>query len=239
MRIPKGNTLSYEAVAQKTGFPRAARAVGTILSRNSDPHVPCHRVITEDGFVGAYFGSHKRSWEKLAILLKESAIAIVPTDTIYGIVGSALQRKTVEKIYTLRKRNPKKPMVILIHSLSDLALFGIHTTPTQRKVLKTVWPGKVSVILRCRVRQFTYLHRGTRTLALRMPHDKILCKILSISGPLVAPSANLEGHAPAKNMREARKYFGSNVLYCKDNAKKGTPSTILELTGTKIRIVRI
>lgn len=54
--IPKGSVLSYGQVAFAAGRPGAARAVGTIMKRNSDPNVPCHRVIRADGSVGEYNG---------------------------------------------------------------------------------------------------------------------------------------------------------------------------------------
>lgn len=53
-RIPKGKTLSYGEVARRAGNPGAARAVGSILKKNFDPAVPCHRVIRSDGSLGEY-----------------------------------------------------------------------------------------------------------------------------------------------------------------------------------------
>jgi methylated-DNA-[protein]-cysteine S-methyltransferase len=52
--IPKGKTLTYKQVAVKAGNPHAARAVGTIMSKNYDPQIPCHRVVRSDGKVGNY-----------------------------------------------------------------------------------------------------------------------------------------------------------------------------------------
>ncbi len=69
--------------------------------------------------------SQKLNWEKAGLLLKEGAIGILPTDTIYGICGSALNKKTIGKIYKLRKRNSKKPMIVLICSLNSLKKFEI------------------------------------------------------------------------------------------------------------------
>ncbi len=53
-KIPKGKTLSYKQVAIKAGKPHAARAVGTLMSKNFDPKIPCHRVIRSDGKIGNY-----------------------------------------------------------------------------------------------------------------------------------------------------------------------------------------
>lgn len=53
-KIPKGKTMTYGEVAKKAGKPGAARAVGTIMSHNYNPKIPCHRVIRSDGRMGGY-----------------------------------------------------------------------------------------------------------------------------------------------------------------------------------------
>ena len=53
-KIPKGSTLTYKEVAKLAGRPNASRAVGTILSKNFNPEIPCHRVIRSDGKMGGY-----------------------------------------------------------------------------------------------------------------------------------------------------------------------------------------
>ncbi len=70
--IPKGKTLTYSEVAALAGSPGAARAVGTILSKNFNPRIPCHRVIRADGKLGNY--NRGGSENKKQILLSEGAI---------------------------------------------------------------------------------------------------------------------------------------------------------------------
>ncbi|MHB8651561.1 MAG: MGMT family protein [Minisyncoccota bacterium] len=65
--IPRGMALSYAEVARRAGNPRAYRAVGTILNKNYDPAIPCHRVVRSDGTVGGY----NRGAEKKQMLLEE------------------------------------------------------------------------------------------------------------------------------------------------------------------------
>lgn len=67
-KIPKGKTMTYAEVAQKAGSPRAVRAVGSILAKNTDTAVPCHRVVRSDGTIGKYNGLRGKSKE---ILLQE------------------------------------------------------------------------------------------------------------------------------------------------------------------------
>ena len=145
---------------------------------------------------------------KIADILLCGGVGVMPTDTIYGIVGSALNRKAVGRIYKLRLRNPKKPMIILIGSIADLKIFGMKTDARTRKILNRFWPGKVSFVLPCLSRKFGYLHRGTETLAFRFPKPYWLRRLLADVGPLVAPSVNREGDPPAKTIKEAKKYFG-------------------------------
>lgn len=69
--IPEGRVMTYKEVAEKIGRPRSYRAVGTALSKNYNPDIPCHRVVRSDGAVGGY---NRGKRNKVAILRKEGAI---------------------------------------------------------------------------------------------------------------------------------------------------------------------
>ena len=71
-KIPEGKTMTYKEVATKAGNPNAARAVGAIMRKNFDAHIPCHRVIGSDGRMRGYNRGGEDT--KLAILKKEGAI---------------------------------------------------------------------------------------------------------------------------------------------------------------------
>ncbi len=171
--------------------------------------------------------------------LNAGKIGVIPTDTIYGIVGQALNKDAVERIYAVRKRNPSKPMIILISSAKDLELFGIETDEKLKPIISQFWPGKVSVILPISndyySEKLAYLHRGTNTLAFRLPEEKKLADLLSQTGPLVAPSANIEGMPPAKTIEEAKNYFGDQVDFYLDGGKmESPPSKLIKIENGKI-----
>ena len=71
-KIPKGKVLTYKEVARRVGKPRSARAVGTVLSKNFDPQIPCHRVIRSDSKVGNYNRGGEQAKKK--ILKREGAV---------------------------------------------------------------------------------------------------------------------------------------------------------------------
>jgi len=173
-------------------------------------------------------------------ILKLGGIGVVPTDTLYGLVGSALNSEAVERIYRVRRRDLKKPMIVLISSLNDLKKFGIKLNLAQEKKLKEFWPGKVSVILECKGKKFEHLHRRKNSIAFRFPYDFELLKLLKKVGPLVAPSANRAGDEPATNFKEARAYFTDEVDFYVDGGKlKSKPSTLVELDKKgEIKVLR-
>jgi methylated-DNA-[protein]-cysteine S-methyltransferase len=71
-KIPRGNTLTYGQVAAKAGNANASRAVGTIMSKNYDPKIPCHRVVRSDGKVGNY--NRGGPARKMKLLQEEGAL---------------------------------------------------------------------------------------------------------------------------------------------------------------------
>ena len=166
---------------------------------------------------------------KLAQEIKKGAVGILPTDTLYGLVGSAFSRRAIDRIYKLKGRSVKKQLIVLISELGDLKLFGAKLDEKTRGILKKVWPGKVSVILPVR----------EKSIAFRLPAERTLRNFIGISGPLVAPSANPEGEPPAKNIPEARRYFGDKAdFYLDKGTLKSKPSTLIRFKNGKLEVVR-
>ncbi len=158
------------------------------------------------------------------------------TDTLYGILGSAFSKDAVSRIFDVKGRNEKKPLIVLISKVSDFERFGIDKFPQE---LRSLWPAKVTVILPCKAAKFKYLHRGSNSIAFRVPDNKALIRLIDKTGPLVAPSANPEGMIPAKGIKLAKKYFGDKIdLYVPGMNKVGKPSTILKWQKGKWEEVR-
>ena len=165
-------------------------------------------------------------------ITKNGGVGIIPTDTIYGLVGTALNKKTVERIYKLRHRNQKKPMIILIGDINDLRIFGI-------KLKIKAWPPKTSIIFPAPSAKFRYLHRGSRTLAFRFPRPKKIRDFLNKTGPLVTPSANIEGQPPAKTIKEAQKYFGDKIDFYVDGGRLNKkPSKLIKFNKDRLITIR-
>jgi L-threonylcarbamoyladenylate synthase len=183
--------------------------------------------------------SYKITDSKLVEIIKNGGVGVLPTDTLYGLVGSALNKKSVEKIYKLKKRNSRKKVIILIGSLSDLKLFSVSFNNEFKKIISDFWPGKVTIVLPVQTKKFAYLLKKTKTLAFRLPKKTKLVSLLKKTGPLIAPSANREGERPAKTIIEAKKYFGNEIdFYVDDGKQESLPSTIIRLRNHRLMIRR-
>ena len=177
-------------------------------------------------------------YNKAADVLNSGGVCIIPTDTLYGLVGRALDTGAVAKIHKLKNRSDNKPFIILVSSLEDLHKLNIDIDEESKNFLSSVWPGPVSVILSCIDDGLRYLHNGM-DLAIRWPKDEKLTELIKQTGPLVAPSANPEGAKPAHTIQEAEEYFGDSVdFYFDGGVLDGEPSTLISLNNGEIKILR-
>jgi L-threonylcarbamoyladenylate synthase len=178
------------------------------------------------------------NWQKAQQVLKKGGVIVAPTDTLYGILAKAEDKKAVERIYKIKGRDEGKPFIVLISSVNDLDKFGIkHSHILQN----TRMLPKVSMIFPCNSKKFNYLHRGKKSIAFRLvgPRNRNLYKLIKNVGPLVAPSVNPQGLTPAKNIWEAKKYFGDKIdVYMCGGTRNSKPSTIVSFTGKKPEILR-
>lgn len=184
----------------------------------------------------------QKDWKKAQEVLVNKGIAVVSTDTLYGIVGDAFSKQTVERIYDIKGRDKEKPFIILITNYKDLEKFNIKMK--EKGIFQEIEKyknKKVSFILPCADKKLTYLHRGKNALAFRIikPRNKNLFNLIKKVGPLVAPSANPQGKDPAKNRKEARNYFGKNIdAYVCSGTRNSKPSTIVSFIGEKAVVIR-
>ncbi len=170
-------------------------------------------------------------------LLKPGAVGVIPTDTVYGLVARAADPAAVARLYALKTRD-HKPGTIIAANIDQLVELGI-----KRRYLSAVqqfWPGAVSVIIPCGEPNLEYLHLGVMSLAIRLPADHELQKLLSQAGPLLTTSANPPGQPPATTAAEAQRYFDDKVDFYSDGGDLSDhqPSTIIRIVDDAIEIIR-
>lgn len=179
------------------------------------------------------------TYQQVIPILQNGGVAVIPTDTLYGLVGLALNREAVEKIYELKQRDHSKGLIVLIGDETALEQFDLELTPELRSKLADYWPGPVTIILKTNSDNWNYLNGGQGTIAFRLPADERLRELLRLTGPLVAPSANPEGEPPAQTITEAEAYFGEKVpAYVDGGTLLGPASKIIDLSTGEEQVVR-
>ena len=176
--------------------------------------------------------------EKLINILNEPGfIAVIPTDTVYGVVARAKDKLAVKKLYNLKHRE-NKPGTLIAANIDQLEELGFKHR--YLKAVEEFWPGPISVIIPTSDPNLEYLTLKKMSLAVRVTSDKNLLEILSKVGPLLTSSANQPGETPAKNILEARAYFGDKVDFYQDGGevKSNQPSTIIKIIDDAIEVVR-
>jgi L-threonylcarbamoyladenylate synthase len=170
-----------------------------------------------------------------AHLRKNGEIAVIPTDTVYGVVGRASDIKSVERLYELKRRE-NKPGTLVAFDIEQLVALGVERAHLE--AVEKFWPGPVSVIVPCGA-NLEYLHQGKGSLAIRIPSNEWLRTLLKETGPLITSSANQPGEPPATTVDEAKRYFGDKVTWYEDHGTiDRDPSTIIRVVEGNIEVVR-
>lgn len=150
--------------------------------------------------------------------LLDEGVVVMRTDTIYGVIARADSQKAVEKVYTVKQRAVDKPSIVLIADPNSV--------PAHNELIEFYSDAKknpTSIVVPASDEP-SWITRGGDSVAYRLVQDETLKAIINQVGPLVAPSANPEGKPPAKNIAEAKAYFGKQVNLYVDGGE--VPDTV-------------
>lgn len=169
--------------------------------------------------------------------LKSGQVGVLPTDTLFGVVCVASNKQAVSRLYSLKSRE-NKPGTLIAASIDQLIDLGIP-----KRYLTAVehfWPNPLSVIIPS-TPDLAYLDLGMRTIAVRLPADKHINRLLQVTGPLLTTSANLPGQPPAQTVEQAQAYFADTVDFYVSNVESsnfGQPSTIIRIIDDAVEVIR-
>ena len=170
--------------------------------------------------------------------IENNNIVAVPTETVYGLAGDAYSKRSVKKIFKLKKRPTSNPLIIhFINSKSlenDVILNNNFT-----KLYKAFCPGPITFILKKKKKSKISKIATARksTVAVRIPKHRVVRNLLSIlKVPLAAPSANISHMLSPTSARDVVDEFGKKIKIILDGGpcKIGLESTIIDLTGKPI-----
>ena len=171
--------------------------------------------------------------------LEAGHAVVLPTETVYGLFAKALDEEAVDQVYALKQRPREKAMNLNISSEEEIRFYSKNQPSYLSKLIATFLPGPLTIILEANEKVPAWINSGMTTVGFRMPaHPKTL-ELIRKYGPLVGPSANLSGHASGTKYKAIVKEFDQVIPGFEDDAfLTGQDSTILDISGTKARILR-
>ena len=181
--------------------------------------------------------------EAAGAILRAGGVVAFPTDTVYGLGAIFSDAEAVRKIFRAKGRPENKPLSILVSDEKQVQLLAETVSCEAEKLMKEFWPGALTLIFRKKQSAGIpdEVTAGGDTIGVRMPDSEIAVRVIREAGlPLAAPSANLSGQRSASNAEEVIGDLNGRIDLIIDggDCPVGISSTVLDVSGEKIRILR-
>ncbi|MGQ3887994.1 L-threonylcarbamoyladenylate synthase [Legionella sp. CNM-1927-20] len=181
--------------------------------------------------------------DEAIIELKAGNLVAIPTETVYGLAGSAEDEAAILKIFALKKRPINHPLIMHVAKNSDLTRWATSIPAYVQKLIDTFWPGPLTIVLNCQPNAVNPLITGNqKTVAIRCPKHPVTQSLLeALNFPLVAPSANPFGKISPTTALHVQHSFSNQHLLILDGGRceVGIESTIVDATSpTHYQILR-
>ena len=186
---------------------------------------------------------NSKRYEKNTILnaivaLKAGNLIVYPTDTLYALGADIFNDGSVTKVFTVKKRPFSNPLSVAVADFEAISKIA-YTNEFVKQVVERFLPGSLTIILRKKESVPRLVTGGLDNIAVRIPDNKIALKLLSAFGPLTVTSANAHGKKTPYVIKDIMMQFTTDILvYLDDGRLDAKPSTIVDLTLEKPRIVR-
>lgn len=183
--------------------------------------------------------------EKLKIkntLETDGVIAFV-TDTVWGVGCLPESEKAVKKIYELKHRSEKKPLILMSHDIYPLLKYTESIPKNAQILIKKYFPGALTLVVQKSKETPDYITSAMPTVGIRVPDNKVfaeICKTIE-GGVLATTSANISSQSPALTYDEAVEYIGDSVDYiveAKGLKAGGRASTVVGVINDSIQVFR-
>ncbi len=183
--------------------------------------------------------------------VKDGKVLILPTDTVYGLICDATNKKAVARLFRIKKRPKSRPIPIFVKDISSAKKL-VEINENQAKFLKKVWPGKTTAVLKLKIKNSIKIKNWKLkiygvfkdTIALRIPKNKLVLGLLKkTKKPLTGTSANISGKPASIKIKEILKQFENqkeqpDLVIDAGDLPESKPSKVFDLTISPPKILR-
>lgn len=175
-----------------------------------------------------------------ARILKNGGLVVFPTETVYGLGANALDERAVRKIFEAKGRPSDNPLIV--HVAEPAGAEKVALVPELGiELMKRFWPGPLTLVMPARSVVPEEVTAGLKTVAVRMPAQRIALELIRLAGvPVAAPSANLSGRPSPTDAAAVEEDLGEKVEIILDGGSTsfGVESTVLDITGERAILLR-
>ncbi|TNE28342.1 MAG: threonylcarbamoyl-AMP synthase [Bacteroidetes bacterium] len=173
--------------------------------------------------------------------LNNNEVVAIPTETVYGLAGNALERESVIRIFETKARPAFDPLIVHTHSVNEFHKYA-DVPAVVIPWIQKLSPGPITYILRKKPIIPDLVTSGHPTVGLRIPNHPLTLELLrQLDYPLAAPSANPFGYVSPTKASHVADQLGGKIPYILDggDCEVGIESTIIDLSGEKPVILRL
>ena len=176
--------------------------------------------------------------------LARGELAVIPTDTVYGIAADAFSAAAVQRLLDAKGRTRQSPPPVLVPNTQTLHALAEQVTPAVEQLVERFWPGALTLVMQAQPSLAWDLGETGGTVALRMPDHSLTLEILRETGPLAVSSANTTGDPAPTTASGAEAMLGESVSVYLDagqSSDAGLASTIVDVRelGDGTGVIRV
>jgi L-threonylcarbamoyladenylate synthase len=178
--------------------------------------------------------------EHAVAAIQAGALAIVPTDTVYGLAASPLAEEPVRRLYRAKGRAAPQPTALVAASLEALLRSVPELGERDARVAAALLPGPYTLVVANPARRFPWLNGSSpETIGVRVPAVSGVAKrLLDRVGLLAATSANLPGGRDPRRLEDVPDELRAAAVALDGGELPGTASTVLDLTADEPHVLR-
>lgn len=174
-------------------------------------------------------------------VLRQGGVISFPTETYYGLGADPFNRAAVEKLFRLKKRARRKPILVLVQDIAMLSLLVSEIPSQYLPLMEKFWPGPLTLVFPVKKEINRILTGGGETIGVRISSNQVVEKLMrKWQAPLTATSSNISGGAPAVDAGQVYENFNEQLDYVLDGGSTpaGLCSTIISLENGKAKEIR-
>ena len=184
---------------------------------------------------------HRDAIQEAAKFIREGRVIAIPTDTLYGLAANPLSAEAAARVCAVKGRPSGQPLPLIAADAAQVSAFIAPLSGAARRLADRFWPGPLTLVMsapRTLAREVT---GGTGTVGVRVPDSIVARAVCQATGhPVTATSANVSGEPPTDDPDVVEATLGGTIDLLIDAGRTpgGPPSTVVDVSGAVVRLVR-